>query len=449
MFIFLHFIAADAHESEAPIKNNNYPQLMTTIPKINSDFLPESKYEQLKILYAMGLQEEATLEAIRYLQLHPVDVDVRVLLGIFYYRAKNYVAAKNELINALKQTPKYSDASLMLFRIEMFNGEYQSALGIANDGLIFSPENLELKAARVKAISAISSVSPPSLLGYEDQVVYHKPPAFSKKTLPNNAKLNSQHQADNKKLATKANKEREYFNEIGIIQQNYYISDVSRTWDYSTLYYGRATRLGKVFGKINYANRLGYRAIQGEVEAFPKINKYIYLDVDFAFANEPNLFPNRSYVGEAYVTTKKAFDFSLGAKYNVVDKIHQFYVYTGSLTKFLNKNKNSVTFRPYYFVPVTGQNSTLYTLNLRHTITEPFFYFGCLFGAGTSPDLADLTTVDFLVTQNKIINPYVNFPLYNDRVNVKLSFLYQNQVFKSLNKVRDWTGGTMSLAWSF
>lgn len=446
--ILLHSIATSAHELKSPTVLNTPIQLASSLPNITKDFAGESQYERLKTMYALGLHDKAISEATTYLQSHPQDVDVRLLLGIFYFHTKDYQAAKKELGRVLEQTPNYTDASLILLRIEMLNGHYQRALSIATEGLIFAPENLELHEARAKVQTAINSVSPPSLLGYEDQVVFQNV-SKSQLTTPKKTYPHPVAQPKNNKIVTADHKEKEYLNEIGIIQQNYYISDVSRTWDYSTLYYGRATPLGKVFGKINYANRLGYQAIQGEIEAFPKLNKYVYLDIDYAFANEPNLFPDRSYVIEAYVTTKKAFDFSIGAKYNVVDKNHQFYVYTGSITKFLNDYKNSVTFRPYFFVPVTGQNSTLYTLNIRHVVADPYFYFGCLIGAGNSPDLADLTTVNFLVTRNKIINPYINFPLHNDRINVKLSFLYQNQLFNSLNKVRDWTGGTMSLAWSF
>ncbi len=43
-----------------------------------------------------------------------------------------------------------------------------------------------------------------------------------------------------------------YLNEVGIYQQQYYISDRHQVWDYSTLYYGRQTDLGKLYTKLTY-----------------------------------------------------------------------------------------------------------------------------------------------------------------------------------------------------
>ena len=102
------------------------------------------------------------------------------------------------------------------------------------------------------------------------------------------------------------------------------------------------------------------------------------MDLDVAFANQPNLFPDQVYGGEAYVTAGNGVGFSGGGKYNRVDQRHQFSMYTGSLYKQLSNN--IVLFRPYYFVPGVGQNSMLYTINLRHFVSDPYFYFGCVFG---------------------------------------------------------------------
>lgn len=244
----------------------------------------------------------------------------------------------------------------------------------------------------------------------------------------------------------KIDEDKKYTHELGIYQQQYNISDVGKWWDYSTLYYGQETPLGKVFGKLNYANRSARQALQGEIEAYPKINKYLYFDLDFAFANDPNLFPSQVYGAEAYVNMGKTFDVSAGAKYNRVDERHQFTTYTGSLAKGIENNL--ITFRPYYFVPNHGSTSLLYTLNFRHFIQEPSFYVGFLLGTGTSPDLADLQTVDFIVLKNKIISPYINFPLFHEQLIVNLAYLYQHQEFPR-GRIRNWNGGTVGLAWRF
>ncbi|MDP3562156.1 MAG: YaiO family outer membrane beta-barrel protein [Legionellaceae bacterium] len=430
-------------------------EALTDSPQ-NKQVLTQSAYDHLSHLYRLGAREEAIVNAIGHLQTDPRDVDVRYLLGTFYYQQKNYLKTRQELTQVLQETPSYSDASMVLIHLEMAAGHYQNALAIVNASLLYDPVNPTLLDAKTHTQAAIDYINPPSLLGHEDHVLYPEAPKIKsaqvvKKTIILHAKNHGVPNINqNQKTTPIKTKNEEYLNELGTLQQNYYISDVNSVWNYSTLYYGRETGIGKIFGKINYAERLGYRAIQGEIEAYPKLNKYIYLDIDYAFAHEPNLFPDESYGLEAYVTTKKAFDFSVGAKYNIISFLHQFYIFTVSASKLLDNNQNIVTFRPYFYAPSRGPHSTLYTLNIRHTITDPYFYFGCIIGAGTSPDLANLETVDFILTQNKLINPYINFSLYNDRLAIRLSGLFQNQVFPSFNnRVRNWSGGAMNLAWKF
>ena len=199
-------------------------------------------------------------------------------------------------------------------------------------------------------------------------------------------------------------------------------------------------------GKVNYATRLGKQGIQGEIEAYPKINKNVYLDVAFAFGDEPNLFPNQTYGLEAYVVMDKSFDFSAGGKYNRVDSHHQFAMYTGSIAR--NFNNNRLIFRPYYFVPGVGKSSILYTVDLRHTIVDPYYYIGCIAGAGKSPDLANLTTVNFLVVEDKLINPYINIPFNHDRLLVNFGLLYLDQRFPN-GLLRNWVGGTINVTWRY
>jgi YaiO family outer membrane protein len=375
------------------------------------------EYKRLDELYASGLHEDAIQQALTYLKAHPLDADARLILGKFYYNEKNYVEARAELTEVLRQHPAYVDARLMLINVEMASHHELEALNLVKTGLIINKDNQALEQ-KLKNINAyFAEINKKNIKKYVAKV--DVTPKIAEKT---------------------------YLNEVGITQQQYYISDVTQVWDYSTLFYGRETPYGKIYGKVNYTNRQGYQAAQAEIEAYPKINDSIYLDLDVAYANSPNLFPSQAYGGEAYVSLEKAFDFSIGSKYNIIDKFHNFAVYTGSIAK--NFGSNWLSFRPYHFVPSVGSPSTLYSVDIRHRVRDPNYYFGCVFGTGTSPDLADLITVSFIVVKNKIISPYVRLPFFNDRLLVNLSGLYQNQIFPR-NRVRNWSGGTIGFAWIF
>ncbi|MDQ5884825.1 MAG: hypothetical protein QG556_1165, partial [Pseudomonadota bacterium] len=239
-----------------------------------------------------------------------------------------------------------------------------------------------------------------------------------------------------------------YLNELGVFDQLYYISDRKQLWDYTTVFYGRQTELGKVYGKVNYANRLKKEALQYEVEFFPKLGKYVYLDLDASVANQPILFPKYNYGGEAYVVLPKLFDFSVGEQFNRITSNLQFNRMTASVTKELIQGLNT-TFRSYMYFPGSGQNSIFYTLNLRHMFIEPYLYAGMIIGSGTTPDLANLETINFLVLKNKImLSPYINFAAFHDQFIFNFSFLYQNQVFPN-QRQREWVGGTMGATWRF
>jgi hypothetical protein len=152
------------------------------------------------------------------------------------------------------------------------------------------------------------------------------------------------------------------------------------------------------------------------------------------------------YAGEAYFVLPKLFNISGGGQFNRIDNLHQYSRFTTSIAK--TWQEHTLLFRPYFYAPGRGPSSILYTLNYRYTFLDPYGYFGFVLGTGSTPDLADLQTVDFLKLQNKIISPYLNFALLNDRLNINIGLLYQNQIFPS-QRVRDWWGGTLGVAWRY
>ena len=368
---------------------------------------------QVKALNQAGKSKQALAQAKYYLSTHPKNTDLRLFVAKLYQEAKDYKTARIGLTSVLSEEPKNIDARLMLINIEINTKHYPQDLRLVKAGLKLFPKN----------------------------------PLFLKKQKDI---LNLMHAKTRNKAQLSLKPERveiKYLNQIGVYQQQYYISSNHAVWDYSTLYYGRQTDKGLIFAKATYDNRLNKQGVQGEVEAYPIINPHIYLDLDFSYANQPNLFPDTAYGAEAYISSK-LIDYSFGFKFNNVDKHHQFTIYSGSLSK--NIGQHRILFRPYYFAPGLGPNSNLFILDFRRIIQDPFFYFGCIIGTGSSPDLANLTTVNFIKVQNKLINPYVNFPLLQERLIVNLGILAQNQIFNEPRHfIRNWLGGTIGLDWRF
>lgn len=376
-----------------------------------------AEYQYLKALYSEKKPEVAIQRAITYLQSNPKDVDVRLVLGLFYFNQKEYIKAQKEVKQVVQQVPKYKDAILILINIDIQLKQFDEAKALAKQGLIYYPHDKMLNK-KIEDIKNSQHPAPQKHLIQEPQLV-----------------------------TTPKTTEKKYHNEIGLYQQNYYINDVHQVWDYSTLFYGYEGELGKIFGKVNYNERLGFKAAQGEIEAIPRLTKNIYLDLQAAYAKNPYLFPSHVYGGELYVSIPKFFDISGGGKYNYITDRHQYTQYTGSLAKQYEKHRLSYRANLYY--PDAGKTSLLNLIDYRYFIRDPNVFVGVMYGQGTAPDLADLATINFLITDNKIVSPYVNFALFHDRLLVNTSLYFQHQVFNSLDHVRNWAGGTLRLAWKY
>lgn len=394
---------------------------------LKSEILIGPPYRPLFNLFENGHAIFAIKRAQNYLQIYPQDADVGYILAKMYYKSGQLLKARNILLPYIYLYPGYTDLYLLLIQIDIQQKKFQEALQLVYLAQIFAPWENELLGKK-KAIDYLIAE-------------LHKPKKVAVKT-----KSLKKAQLQQTVSKPKPKEEKVYKNEIGVYQQNYYISDVGKVWDYTTVFYGYQTPMGKLYNKVNYANRLRREAVQYEAEFFPKLNDYLYLDLDATTANQPVLFPHYSYMGELFAILPKLFNPSVGAQMNRIDDRHEYARFTGSISKDIGPS--NLTFRSYYYVPGVGASSILYTLNYRCHFLEPYGYWGVILGIGTTPDLANLETVNFLVLKNKILSPYINFPMFKERLIINLSLLYQNQIFPN-DRIRDWRGGTVGATWKF
>jgi YaiO family outer membrane protein len=398
----------------------NHAQFLSLRSQILLDIYLGPPYLPLIKMYDKGLKQIAIQKAQNYLKVFPQDADVALILAKLYVKHGQYHKARDLLLNHIYLYPSYSELYLSLINIDIHLHHLKEGIMLVHLGLIFSPWDALLHKKKNDLVFLMqkrkSSKPQKSPNQYVEVERAHVPEPKS------------------------------YLNEIAIYQQNYYITDVRKVWDYTSVYYGRQTQLGKLYGKINYASRLKRQAAQYEIEFFPKLNRFLYLDLDASVANQPVLFPNYSYAAELFVVFPHLFNSSYGAQMNKIDNRHQYSRFTTSISKDIHLS--NLTFRPYFYLPNAGARSILYTLNYRYTFLEPYGYMGFVVGAGTTPDLANLETIDFLVLKNKILSPYINFALFQDRLILNMSLLYQNQIFPN-ERVRDWLGGVLGGTWRF
>ena len=187
---------------------------------------------------------------------------------------------------------------------------------------------------------------------------------------------------------------------------------------------------------LNYARRLGYTGFQLAMESIVNANKYIYFDLNAAYADNLNLFPNWTFGAEGYFSIPYFIDISMGDLYRNVTPTF-FNTYTMSFSK--DVSDYWLSFRPYVFVPKSGTTSVYYTLTSRRYLDTPDHFVSLTLGYGITPDLADLLTVNFITVREKAASFTYQRPLWDHRFHINLGASYENQTYPS-GTIRQLTG---------
>lgn len=437
------------------------PKPIITQPAVNV-------LKQVKELIKAKKLDAAKSLALTHLKTHPDDVDIMLMLGLIYYQTSNLDQAEYYFNSVLTKSPNYLDAKVGLTRIKIAKKQYQQASLLIKQLVKQdpkSPQVIEIQDAYRKA-----------------KMAEHKAIAINKKNLFINQEIEKEHLLtilaiinqdlrrtphDPDLLLAKA---RIYFkyhlygqsahfaqevlkrdpkskaaqgllseirdvnphflcglNEVGFGSLNQYVSDLHAPWGYSTFYYARETEYGRLSARLNYAQRFNEGAPQIEFTFSPVINPYIYFDFFADFANKPALFPKYAVSGEGFLTIPNLLTISAGEYYAYILGAASYKKYTGSLSKSFSKYW--VSARVNHYVPKRGSKSTLYIASIRRYFNTNDFFATLTVGKGKSPDLADLTTLDFIVIKNKFINLDLTFPLCHHSTLMDVGISYANWKF--------------------
>src|SRR3990167_3554027 len=405
--------------------------------------------------------DEAITVGETYLNLHPKDADVLLLMGLLYYQKGNHALAEKYYKKTLNISPNYFDAKVALFRAYVAMQKYRQAEDMLNQIARAKPNYRELKnlqaflnrAKNAKELQKIDAAIKQDKLDAANKLIeqslllhpndpdfmnkqadlylarhqYAMAAQVDKKILrqidPNNAAA---------KAAFKSLKDLNPHilygvNEAGFNSEIDHVTYLNTTWQYSTLYYSRAGERGKMILSVNNASRFGHNASQAMVNLYPVLNSHMYLNLEGGFAQQPILFPKVFAGAEAFLAGNLA-EVSAGFRNStILAPSIAFAQYTGSIAK--EWQNFLVSFRPYYYIPINGDNSLLYTLTFAKFFATRDFFAKVVLGSGTSPNLADLLTVDFIVVSNNFITGEIQFPLYKHMFSCNVGWDYQHWVF--------------------
>lgn len=390
----------------------------------------QNKLNALDTLYKQGNFNQATLLANQYLSQDPHDTNTRLMLGHIYLIQKQYQQAQTQFQRLLTQDPKNKVARLALIDVAFSAGHDKETRLLIKQALVLYPHDPDFLNQQATLYVIRHQYARAASL---DQKVVADYPNYK----PAKALLDEIGQVNPHLLYG--------LNEVGINSEIDYISDLHSAWQYSTAYYNHDTPWGLTSLNLNNATRLGVTSNQGAINLFPVISKNSYMRLTGAYANQPLLFP--TYMGgiEPYFIGGPA-ELSFGANYSYILPNITFVQYTASVSK---EWKNYwLSFRPNYYVPAHGTKSTLYTGTLIRYFGPKDTFARLTLGSGTTPDLANLTTVDFIVIKNNFVTFNVQYPIINHSFLFTIGGDYQHWVFPN-SRVRNISGMTIGFNYRF
>lgn len=331
---------------------------------LNSDELfqkaREAAFDKKDYPLAITLSRQA-------LQLSPAYSDVRVFLGRVYTWSGKVDSARTELQTVLKLQPDYEDAASALTDLEYWNDHYDAALAACNQGLQYHPQSSGLLMKKIKVLKADKKY----VEAYQTaEVILQKDPANE----------------DVRSLILDIS-DAASLNKVGMgydftwFDKGYGSHLHDSPWHIFNVDYTRFTSLGSVTARVNYGQRFGNTAFQGEIDAYPRIMKGLYAYTNVGFSDQTSVFPRYRAGASLYAMLPKSFEAEAGFRY--LNFGSSTWIYVGGLSKYY---KNFWFNGRVTLVPDKNSISHSYSGTVRYYYGGADDYVYGSVGYGLSPD---------------------------------------------------------------
>lgn len=354
--------------------------LPTTLISPSASTIPSSA--GIIKLYQQRQLNEAKRQALVYLKTYPQDGDIHYILGLIYQQQGAFTLAQTQFTTVLAAYPNYPGVRIALIQVLIEQKNYDQALATVEQGLAAPGEHPELQYHKATILYAQQN--------YQGAIKTLQAIPHYQQDTNANALYDAINQQTNYRYISYA--------KVGLNSSVIPVRNPDQTWSVSSVYAEYDTPEGLMGVQVNYQTRpKDLQSPQYMIYAQPWLTKTNYLSLNYAFANKPELFPNQLAYAEDYQLLPDNFGISLGDTYR---KMPQTYLnaYTGSINKYWGNYYMEL--RPTYFIPKQGRRSLLWSTNIRKYFND-VSYIGIILASGTSPDLADLNTVNFLQTHIK------------------------------------------------
>lgn len=292
----------------------------------------------------------------------PDYTDISIFLGRLYTWDKN-VAAAREVFQGLEQKEvRDEDFYLAYASLEYWNDDYAKALEILEKGLQYNPKSEALWMLKAKIHNSADQFD-------ASQTAITKILEFN----PENAEARAM-LIQLQSLTAK--------NSVGISYGfTHFDTQFDQDWHMAGLSYKRATKLGSVILKGNYAYKFGESGTQVELEAYPRISPTFYLYLGAGYSGDVGIFPKYRTGASVNANLPKSFEAEIG--YRQLYFSENILLYTAAIGKYY---KNWWFNLRTYITPDSSNISHSYTATARYYTKGAQDYFSVQAGTGISPD---------------------------------------------------------------
>lgn len=353
---------------------------------------------------AIGLIKEA-------IQKSPDYADLHIFLGRLYTWSDKIDSATYVFVNMHNKNVKAEDFYLAYGYMLYWNNINQKAAKIINEGLQEHPSSEDLLVLHSKFNYGIKQY------GEADKSVTRL-----LQINPKNTEANSL--AQNLKDYTAKN--------AVSIQYDFthFDKQFADDWHIVGLSYKRATSLGSIIFKANYANKFADNGVQFELEAYPRISKMFYLYVGAGYSENVGIFSKYRTGVSLFANLPNSFEGEIG--YRQLYFSNNIWLYTASIGKYYqNLWFNLRT----YLSPGQNNISHSYTGTVRYYLKGANDYIGFQAGTGISPEenRNNLFMEDAFKLKTYKIGANYNFSVQKRNL-INISATYFNQEYRPAEK---------------
>lgn len=201
-------------------------------------------------------------------------------------------------------------------------------------------------------------------------------------------------------------------------------------WHIVSLSYRRATPIGSVIFKTNYANKFAESGYQFELEAYPRLSDMFYMYVGTAYSGDVGIFPEYRTGASLYANLPSSFEGEVG--FRQLHFTDDIWMYTASVGKYY---KNFWFNLRTYLTPAESNISHSYTGTVRYYTKGANDYFGFQVGTGISPEenRNNLLDMDMYKLKTFKVGAEYNFSIQRTHL-ISFSGTFFNQEYRPNEK---------------